>query len=95
MYVRKEFKNIMDVRNVITGVLFAVLAGTMSLTACQSQKKIKNLQNSVEVCRQNSIESYAKYKLEVNRCQRRLDLCKEINVKLGEKIDDYEDKLCD
>ena len=95
MYARKEFKNIMDVHRVMTGVLFAVLIGIVSLTACQSQKKIKNLQNAVEVCRQNSIESYAKYKLAIDRCQRRLDLCKEINVKLGEKIDDYEDKLCD
>ena len=85
----------MDVRNVITGVLFAVLVGTMSLTACQSQKKIKNLQRAVEVCRQNSIESYAKYKIETDMCQKRLDLCKQVNVKLGEKLDDYEDKLCD
>lgn len=94
MNVKEILENILVAKNVIIGVQVVVLIGMTNLIACQSQKQIKNLKEIIKLCRQNSIESYSKYKLEINSCQKSLDLCKIMRKKLGDKIDDYEDKLC-
>lgn len=85
----------MAVRNVIIGALFVALVGMMSLTACQSQKKIKSLEKAIEVCRKNNIESYAICKKQTDVCKKRLELCSIIKNRLEEKLSNYEDKLCD